>query len=124
MTTHQIRAPSASAWVFARPTAFAQTPARWRSDRGKGAFPINVQRPILAASKEPLMLARLIFVCCMSLVGIVAVTIRTPSPQQQGAAPASQDAALDPLARGIVGTKHDFSDGGRVARDLCLPCHT
>ena len=34
------------------------------------------------------------------------------------------DSGLDTQARGIVGTKHDFSDGGRVPRDLCLPCHT
>ncbi len=27
-------------------------------------------------------------------------------------------------ARGIVGSKHDFSDAGRLPRDLCLPCHT
>lgn len=27
-------------------------------------------------------------------------------------------------AAGLIGSKHDFSDGGRVPRDLCTPCHT
>ncbi|MFO0839229.1 MAG: cytochrome c3 family protein [Phycisphaerae bacterium] len=29
-----------------------------------------------------------------------------------------------PQTRGIEGSKHDFTDGGRLPRDLCLPCHT
>lgn len=40
-------------------------------------------------------------------------------------APATQPA--DPasaFASGILGSKHDFSDGGRVPRDLCMACHT
>jgi predicted CXXCH cytochrome family protein len=27
-------------------------------------------------------------------------------------------------AAGIIGSAHDFSHGGTLARDLCLPCHT
>jgi predicted CXXCH cytochrome family protein len=38
--------------------------------------------------------------------------------------PAAEADALERLARGIIGSKHDFTDSGRVARDLCLPCHT
>ncbi|MCC6360616.1 MAG: cytochrome c3 family protein [Phycisphaerales bacterium] len=38
-------------------------------------------------------------------------------------APAAEDVA-ERLSLGIVGSKHDFTGGGRVARDLCLPCHT
>src|SRR5262245_41471243 len=44
--------------------------------------------------------------------------------------PASQPAAqsteevIAKLGRGIVGSKHDFSDAGQVPRDLCTPCHT
>lgn len=30
----------------------------------------------------------------------------------------------DRWAGGLVGSKHDFSQNGAVARDLCLPCHT
>lgn len=74
------------------------------------------------------MLSRLIVFCCLSLVGLVAVINLTgaPPPQNTDApkpALGVDDASLDPLARGIVGTKHDFSAEGRVARDLCLPCH-
>ncbi|MGE0480248.1 MAG: cytochrome c3 family protein [Phycisphaerae bacterium] len=28
------------------------------------------------------------------------------------------------FAGGLVGSKHDFTDGGRVPGDLCTPCHT
>lgn len=28
------------------------------------------------------------------------------------------------LSSGIIGSKHDFTESGAVARDLCLPCHT
>ncbi len=38
--------------------------------------------------------------------------------------PAAEAQALEKLARGIIGSKHDFTDSGRVGRDLCLPCHT
>ena len=71
------------------------------------------------------MLARLLVLCCMSLIGLVAVTKFTATAAQKAASAAGdEDAAIDPLARGIVGTKHDFSADGRVPRDLCLPCHT
>lgn len=29
-----------------------------------------------------------------------------------------------PWSGGIVGSKHDFTDGGRLPGDLCTPCHT
>jgi predicted CXXCH cytochrome family protein len=70
------------------------------------------------------MLSRLVVMCCMSLVGLVAVTSDSTFKTAQSAPAVGEDATLDPLARGIAGSKHDFSDGGRVPRDLCLPCHT
>lgn len=30
----------------------------------------------------------------------------------------------DGFAGGLVGSKHDFTDGGRVPGDMCTPCHT
>jgi predicted CXXCH cytochrome family protein len=28
------------------------------------------------------------------------------------------------LTSGLIGSKHDFTQAGRIGRDLCLPCHT
>lgn len=28
------------------------------------------------------------------------------------------------FSAGLIGSKHDFTDAGRLPRDLCLPCHT
>lgn len=55
------------------------------------------------------------------------------SPSSQPAAPVPRTTASGRIAddppqsaweSGIAGTKHDFTGEGRVARDLCLPCHT
>ncbi len=47
------------------------------------------------------------------------------APPPPATPPTTQPAEpLDAFAGGIVGSKHDFSDGGRVPRDLCTPCHT
>jgi hypothetical protein len=67
------------------------------------------------------MLARLVIFVCASLPGIAAISSFAPAQDPPAKA---ADAGLDPLARGIVGTPHDFSAAGQVARDLCLPCHT
>lgn len=45
-------------------------------------------------------------------------------PRPTGSPPPGADASIDAFASGIVGSKHDFSAGGQVPRDLCLPCHT
>ncbi len=40
---------------------------------------------------------------------------------------AGETSPLQPRAQmlsGLVGSKHDFTHGGRSGRDLCLPCHT
>lgn len=70
------------------------------------------------------------------LIAIVPLTIGlsqigTSSGPPASSQPASQPAlsdALDPVAKllsvGIVGSKHDFTDNGKIERDLCLPCHT
>lgn len=34
------------------------------------------------------------------------------------------EANSDRWAGGLLGSKHDFSQNGAIARDLCLPCHT
>jgi predicted CXXCH cytochrome family protein len=47
---------------------------------------------------------------------------KADEPHYPGSAP--QPDLVDSFAGGIIGTKHDFSDGGRLPRDLCLPCHT
>ncbi len=49
----------------------------------------------------------------------------SPSPQTQASAgEAGPDALAARLSAGLVGSKHDFTAGGQVGRDLCLPCHT
>lgn len=43
------------------------------------------------------------------------------------APPAAEDdstAARQRLLSGLTGSKHDFSQNGRLGRDLCTPCHT
>ena len=35
-----------------------------------------------------------------------------------------QASARDQLLSGLIGGKHDFTGGGKIGRDLCLPCHT
>lgn len=62
--------------------------------------------------------------------GVVAVAIalaQSPasSPAMKSAGqPADPASILPDRAAGIVGSKHDFTDGGRIPKDLCLPCHT
>ncbi|MBK9121087.1 MAG: hypothetical protein IPM18_16010 [Phycisphaerales bacterium] len=41
-------------------------------------------------------------------VGLLPVTLTDPASD---------------LVSGLIGSKHDFSHGGRTGRDLCLPCH-
>ncbi|MBW7904468.1 MAG: cytochrome c3 family protein [Phycisphaerae bacterium] len=48
-------------------------------------------------------------------------------PREAPAAPptaVADTAAIERRAGGIVGSKHDFTQGGAAVRDLCLPCHT
>jgi predicted CXXCH cytochrome family protein len=49
-------------------------------------------------------------------------------PHPPSAAPWEDEASpLQPRAHllsGLIGSKHDFTHGGRSGRDLCLPCHT
>lgn len=56
----------------------------------------------------------------------LGAALQLAQDQSQSAATSApvEDPLLDARARGIVGTKHDFTDGGRIPRDLCLPCHT
>jgi predicted CXXCH cytochrome family protein len=32
--------------------------------------------------------------------------------------------AREQLISGLIGSRHDFTEGGKSGRDLCLPCHT
>lgn len=66
------------------------------------------------------MTYRLATICCALVIAWIAIS-QPNAPQDSQ--PAAADESMDPLAHGIVGSKHDFSDGGRVPRDLCLPCH-
>ena len=34
------------------------------------------------------------------------------------------EAEIPPLSSGLIGSAHDFTNKGRVGRDLCMPCHT
>jgi len=57
---------------------------------------------------------------------------RQPTATQPAASQATQPAADDQrptaareqLLSGLIGGKHDFTQGGQSGRDLCLPCHT
>ena len=52
------------------------------------------------------------------------------TPASQPAVPAATSAKAegasdtDRWSGGLLGSKHDFSQSGAIARDLCLPCHT
>lgn len=56
--------------------------------------------------------------------------LAAPAPQDPPTPAASQPAgdlsasARPEYAGGLIGSKHDFSDGGRLGPDLCTPCHT
>lgn len=45
-----------------------------------------------------------------------------PTPPARDWVPAATDETS--LVRGLLGSKHDFSEGGRLPRDLCTGCHT
>src|SRR5262245_36492640 len=59
---------------------------------------------------------------CLLMAAALPVTSQQPTDEKSPVQ--SPDDRTDSLAKGIVGSKHDFSDGGRVPRDLCSPCHT
>ncbi len=68
---------------------------------------------------------------CLALFGAIALLGATGRviAQKSGGGGSAADAgsaadSLQSFASGIVGSKHDFSDGGRIPRDLCTPCHT
>ena len=48
----------------------------------------------------------------------------SPPTSQPAGELASPDQLSARLLSGLIGSKHDFSHGGRRGRDLCLPCHT
>jgi predicted CXXCH cytochrome family protein len=47
-----------------------------------------------------------------------------PAATQPGPDEAPLTAARERLVGGLRGSKHDFTQDGRMGRDLCLPCHT
>lgn len=55
----------------------------------------------------------------------ISALVENPAESE---APRTEDEAnewaRDQLLSGLVGGKHDFSEGGKSGRDLCLPCHT
>lgn len=56
-------------------------------------------------------------------VGAPAASQPTSAPFG-GEPPDASQPWLRERAGGILGSKHDFSNDGRIGRDLCLPCHT
>ncbi|TWT41663.1 Doubled CXXCH motif [Phycisphaerae bacterium RAS1] len=46
-----------------------------------------------------------------------------PTPPASHPSEALSDESVAAFSFGIVGTKHDFTQGGKIARDMCLPCH-
>lgn len=68
---------------------------------------------------------------CLAIVALLPALAAPLYPQETRYAAASQPAAEDAAgalqsryASGLIGSKHDFSDGGRLGTDLCTPCHT
>ena len=59
---------------------------------------------------------------CVLVLAPLALTTIAALAAQPDKAPKDDIAAR--LSIGIVGSKHDFSDEGRVPRDLCTACHT
>lgn len=58
------------------------------------------------------------------LIVVLAALPARRSVAEEKPAPAIAPELLDSYAGGLIGSKHDFSDGGRIARDLCTACHT
>lgn len=53
-----------------------------------------------------------------------AVATSTAATSQPSGAGTMDKAAREQLISGLIGSKHDFTQGGKSGRDLCLPCHT
>ncbi len=81
--------------------------------------------PSVRVLARPLLLAlgAAVLACCAAWR---AAPDRSDSSQAADRSPASQPVGdpLVALSGGIVGSQHDFSARGEIARDLCLPCHT
>lgn len=71
-----------------------------------------------------------IWLCAgVALAALAAAWARPDDPPATQPTPPARDwvpAATDEtsLVRGLLGSKHDFSEGGRLPRDLCTGCHT
>lgn len=55
-------------------------------------------------------------------LGVLIPARRTAA--EEPPAPTIAPELVDSYAGGLIGSKHDFSDGGRIPRDLCTACHT
>lgn len=53
-----------------------------------------------------------------------AVNAPASQPAQKQTVVAANADATERWSGGLLGSKHDFSQNGAIARDLCLPCHT
>ncbi len=60
----------------------------------------------------------------LTLVTLVAPARRPDVPTPQSRSVSGAGWSAERLSAGLVGSKHDFTAGGRFGRDLCLPCHT
>ena len=54
----------------------------------------------------------------------VASTQPAAEPALESPQAESRGWAGEQLLSGLIGGKHDFTEGGKSGRDLCLPCHT
>lgn len=58
-----------------------------------------------------------------TVLGALLVALASASPPQRAEGRAATGDLVEQVAGGIVGSKHDFTQGGGSTRDLCLPCH-
>jgi predicted CXXCH cytochrome family protein len=74
----------------------------------------------------PLAVGFAVGVAASSLLLAQVIEAPADSPAAAEGPPVSttQPAAGGLLLSGLIGSPHDFTDGGELGRDLCLPCHT
>lgn len=73
-------------------------------------------------SRFPLFLA-VGLVAAVASIGRLAAQVAESQPTPPAASQPAEAAGEQSLS-GLLGGKHDFTQGGKSGRDLCLPCHT
>lgn len=104
-----------------------QTPRGLQRGHGTGRLPwLNRGEP---PSPATIGFALSFALCCAGLAWSCAAPETTERPAEAGEAAPSKLNEAPPdeggvLSAGIIGSKHDFTQEGMHARDLCTPCHT